>query len=407
MNKHRIGRAGVPGALLVVLTLAGLVAGALGAPHSAQASPPRQGTTTVAVTPASAELQCGATQDIAIRINDVTDLFGVDVRLTYDTDVLEVVDANPSAPGVQVASGDLPDVSAGAGYVQINAVDVDTGAISYAAIRLSPAPAQSGSGVIASVTFRGKAAGTSPVTLVAVALSDKTADQIPAVPVSGEIEVTCDATAVPTTVPTSPAQPSPTATTVVPQPTAGGPTAVPVPTGGAPAPACRHVVQPGETLYGIARAHGTTVYALQMANHLPNPDLIYAGQVLLLPGCQPGGDTTPPPKGCTTYVVRPGDTLIGIAMRFGDSVTSLAYRNRIVNPDLIRAGQRLNVCRSGGMPAPIPQPRPTCRALHVVRPYESLYRISLFYGASIQAITAANAIANPNLIYAGQELCIP
>jgi LysM repeat protein len=42
-----------------------------------------------------------------------------------------------------------------------------------------------------------------------------------------------------------------------------------------------------------------------------------------------------------------------------------------------------------------------------VRPGENLYRISLAYGVPMSTIAAANGIANYNLIYAGQTLCIP
>jgi hypothetical protein len=66
-------------------------------------------------------------------------------------------------------------VSAGQGLVQVNTVDTATGTVSYAAVRLNPAPAQSGSGVIAKITFKGKATGTSPISLVSAILADQTA----------------------------------------------------------------------------------------------------------------------------------------------------------------------------------------------------------------------------------------
>ena len=45
--------------------------------------------------------------------------------------------------------------------------------------------------------------------------------------------------------------------------------------------------------------------------------------------------------------------------------------------------------------------------MHVVAPGQTLFRISITYQTTVAAIQAANNIANPNLIYAGQELCIP
>lgn len=57
----------------------------------------------------------------------------------------------------------------------------------------------------------------------------------------------------------------------------------------------RYVVQPGDTLTSIALRHGTTVRALMDANNLANPDIIFVGQVLLIPTT---GPTPPTPPTC-------------------------------------------------------------------------------------------------------------
>jgi len=462
MGKHLRNQARFIGFALPVLLLVGIVAGGLAIAPTAEARPLAQDTT-VAITPAQVEVECGQTTVVDIRINNVEGLFGVDVKVSFDPNVVQVVDANPTAPGVQIQPGDLPDVSGGSGMVQVNTVDVGTGAISYAAIRLNPAPAQSGSGVIASIKFMGKAASTSPVTLVTVALSDKIASPIPATPVNGQIKVTCVSTPVPTTPgaptakptgpgptkvpPTSPVPPPTGCTHVVkpgetlysiaamygvtvqaimqangltdpntiyigqtlkipapgcqqpPPPTAGPthPTPVPIPP---PVTGCTHVVKPGETLYSIARLYGTTVLAIMQANGLTNPNLIFVGQVLTIPGC--ATPPPPPPGDCFAYTVKPFDTLSTIAMTYGDTVMGLAHRNGIVNPNLIYVGQVLTVCPAGG-----DQDDPACRYVHLVKPGETLYRIALYYNSSVWAIATANNLANPNLIYAGQSLCIP
>ena len=49
-----------------------------------------------------------------------------------------------------------------------------------------------------------------------------------------------------------------------------------------------HVVQPGETLNQIARQYGVSVDDLAFANGITNPNLIYAGQVLTIPGAGNG-----------------------------------------------------------------------------------------------------------------------
>lgn len=112
-----------------------------------------------------------------------------------------------------------------------------------------------------------------------------------------------------------------------------------------------HIVQRGENLYRIALRYGTTVNAIAAANGLANPNRIFVGQRLVIPGGTGStGTTAPSTTTGGTYVVRRGDTLSGIARRFGTTTTSLARLNGIANPSLIYTGQVLQL--SGTAPAP-------------------------------------------------------
>jgi N-acetylmuramoyl-L-alanine amidase len=119
-----------------------------------------------------------------------------------------------------------------------------------------------------------------------------------------------------------------------------------------------HVV-PGDTLYGIAARFGLSVQEIVAMNGISNPNLIYAGQSLALPGDE---STQPVPVAPVTstgsYTVQPGDTLWGIASRYGISVAQLVEMNRhsIVNQDLIFVGQVLSVPGSGATGAAPPAP---------------------------------------------------
>ncbi len=99
-----------------------------------------------------------------------------------------------------------------------------------------------------------------------------------------------------------------------------------------------HVVCRGETLTRIAWRYGTTVQAIAAANGIWNPNRIYAGQVLLIP-CPPGPWHPGPRPTC--HVVRWGETLFGIARMYGTSVWAIARANHICNINYIRAGQCL------------------------------------------------------------------
>jgi len=112
-------------------------------------------------------------------------------------------------------------------------------------------------------------------------------------------------------------------------------------------------------------------------------------------------------QGCaTTYVVQPGDNLYRISVRFGVSMAALARANGILNPDRVYAGQVL--CIPGGGPPPPPPPPPPSQCIyHTVKLGETLGSLAIRYGTTVWAIQQANRITNPNLIYAGQVLCIP
>jgi len=106
---------------------------------------------------------------------------------------------------------------------------------------------------------------------------------------------------------------------------------------------CNYTVRPGDTLYGIARRFGTNVWFLANVNHIANINLIRSGRHLYVP-CGGGGwyPPPPPPAGCT-YRVKYGDSLSMIAVRFHTSTGYLASINHIANPNRIYAGQWLRV----------------------------------------------------------------
>lgn len=108
------------------------------------------------------------------------------------------------------------------------------------------------------------------------------------------------------------------------------------PTKAAAARAVMHAVQPGETLSGIADAHGTSVATLVALNDLADPNRIRAGQSLVI---------QEPPK---QHVVQRGDNLSKIAAHYGVTVSALAVFNDLDNPDRLSIDQVLIIPPSGG-----------------------------------------------------------
>jgi LysM repeat protein len=157
-----------------------------------------------------------------------------------------------------------------------------------------------------------------------------------------------------------------------------------------------YVVESGDTLGNIARAHDISVADLATANGIVDRDLIRVGQVLVIPGDQGGGG------GASVHVVAAGDTLADIAAQFATTVAALVDANQLANPDLLRIGQQLSLPFGGTAPAAAPTPPATNS--HTVVPGETLAGIGALYGIHPDTLASINGITNPSLIYVGTTL---
>jgi len=115
-----------------------------------------------------------------------------------------------------------------------------------------------------------------------------------------------------------------------------------------------------------------------------------------------------------TVVVQAGDTLSGISRRQNVSIADLVALNGLSDPNRIYAGQLLRTGSDASPPPAVPAvpPAPVAApaanpATHSVQRGETLTSIARRYGVSVAAIVAANALADPNRIYGGQQLAIP
>jgi len=163
-----------------------------------------------------------------------------------------------------------------------------------------------------------------------------------------------------------------------------------------------HIVQPGETLFTIAQQYKTTVWAIMVANQLSST-AIWAYQALFIPSV-----TQPGP---IIHIVMPGETLHTIATRYGTTVPLIMLANDLKTYDLY-VYQLLLIPPSGwsGWPSELwPGPWPsgsTHPATYEVQPGDTLYSIALRCGTTVEAIKAANGLTS-SVIYAGMILRIP
>lgn len=160
-----------------------------------------------------------------------------------------------------------------------------------------------------------------------------------------------------------------------------------------------HTVQVGENLYRIGLQYGISWLEIAALNNIPPPYTIKVGDQLLISAGTTDPGTPPDDDDTTSYVVQPGDNLFRIGLQFGISWRQIAEANGIVNPNSIRVGQVLKI--------PTSTPGPGTEFNHVVQRGETLFRISLQYGVSWQAIAERNNIASPYVIYPGETLIIP
>jgi LysM repeat protein len=277
-------------------------------------TPTAQGPAVLRVHPPVVQLDVDETHLVEVWIDNVERLQSIELQITFNPRYMRVEDANPDVAGVQIGAGVIPLPA----QVVQNEADNDAGLIIYHAAQKSGSPA-SGSGMVASFTARALAEGGSPLSFSVANLQDSeaqllpTPQQVDGLVVIGTGDVG-DIAPEPTAPVLPPTQESPATTTET-----------------------HHTVQPGENLFRIALQYGTTVDAIVAANGLPDPQSIRTGQVLIIPASLP--------TDADIYLVQPGDTLYSIARRFNTTVEALAALNGLDPPYTIEVGQSLVVNR--------------------------------------------------------------
>ena len=160
-----------------------------------------------------------------------------------------------------------------------------------------------------------------------------------------------------------------------------------------------YTVKAGDTLSGIAAKYGTTYQALASYNGISNPNKISVGQKIKIPSVGSSGSASTG-GGDTVYTVKSGDTLSGIAAKYGTTYQTLASYNGISNPNKISVGQKIKIPggSSGGG-----------TRTYTVKSGDSLWAIAakqLGNGNRYKEIKSLNGLSS-DTIYAGQVLKLP
>jgi LysM repeat protein len=117
----------------------------------------------------------------------------------------------------------------------------------------------------------------------------------------------------------------------------------------------------------------------------------------------------PAPHGWTTYRVRSGDTLVGIAARFRTTVGALTTRNSIRNPRALMVGTALTVPRTsapGKAPAKAAARPGATTQVYVVRAGDTLFDIATRFRVPLASLLKANHLSTRSFIQPGQRLVV-
>ena len=154
----------------------------------------------------------------------------------------------------------------------------------------------------------------------------------------------------------------------------------------------KYTVQRGDTLAAIARKYGVSMAALQQANSLRNPDLIWAGQRLVIPGAPAATTETPAPTPQPTEASP-------VPSQPATEASLTAQPTPEPSPAALPTATK--------PPTAQPTAKPSVPKSHTVQAGETLSQIARLYGVSVDALVASNNLASADLIHVGMRLVIP
>ena len=174
-----------------------------------------------------------------------------------------------------------------------------------------------------------------------------------------------------------------------------------------------HLVKKGETLSGIARKYGVSSSSIKSDNKLKG-NSVRIGQKLRIKTTKKSSSSkkrSGSKKRTTTYTVKSGDTLSGIASKFGTSSAQIKKDNKLKSSS-VRIGQKLKVSgtksSSSGKSLKNSSKKSSKKVRsYKVKPGESLYGIALKHNTTVNAMQKANGMGNSTSLKMGQTLKIP
>jgi LysM repeat protein len=154
-----------------------------------------------------------------------------------------------------------------------------------------------------------------------------------------------------------------------------------------------YIVRPGDTLAGIARQFNTTEAAIRREN----PFLTIIGLRPGLPLCI----SEPQPRPCPGffYTIVAGDTLFSIAARFNTAAQTILRANPGLDPNRLFIGEQICI--------PTQQPPVCAGTIYTIMAGDTITGIARRFNTTVNAILRANPGLDPNRLFIGRQICIP
>ncbi|OEK67279.1 N-acetylmuramoyl-L-alanine amidase [Staphylococcus equorum] len=164
--------------------------------------------------------------------------------------------------------------------------------------------------------------------------------------------------------------------------------------------ATTYKVKSGDSLWSIANKYDISISKLKSLNNLTS-NVIFPNQTLKVSGSTSTSTNT---SSGSTYTVKSGDTLSGIAAKHGTTYQKIMSLNNLSNTN-IYPGQKLKVSgtASTGGSSSSGGTNSGSTTTYTVKSGDSLSAIAARYGTTYQKIMSLNGLSNTN-IYPGQKL---
>lgn len=176
-----------------------------------------------------------------------------------------------------------------------------------------------------------------------------------------------------------------------------------------------HVVQSGETLSRIAQEYNVGLNDLALNNGIVNPNVVYVGQRLVIPGSSAATRYAVPIASATLpgdegyFTVGRGDSLSQIARNNAMTLPDLLRLNGLSDPNFIWVGQQLRVSArvSPAQWDPEKAAKPKLAdTIYIVQAEDTLADIASQFEVTEQELLVANGLPNANFMWVGQRLRI-